>query len=179
LPVIYAESPVKGGKDHWGLGSTLQSFFFSPKEPVGGWILGAGPVFSWPTETDRALGSGKWGAGPTAIALRQEHGFTYGALVNHVWSYAGWGDQEVNNTYMQPFVAYTTKKQTTLALNTETSYNWTQSQWTVPLNLMISQLVKIGSEHVQFQIGGRYYAEKPRGGPDWGLRFTVTFLFPK
>jgi hypothetical protein len=179
LPVIYAESPVKGGKDHWGLGGTLQSFFFSPKEPVGGWILGAGPVFSWPTETDSVLGSGKWGAGPTAIALRQEHGFTYGALVNHVWSYAGWGDQDVNSTYMQPFVAYTTKKQTTFALNAETSYNWEQSQWTVPLNLMINQLVKIGSEHVQFQVGGRYYAEKPRGGPDWGLRFTVTFLFPK
>lgn len=27
--------------------------------------------------------------------------------------------------------------------------------------------------------GYRYYAEKPSGGPDWGLRFTVTFLFAK
>ena len=22
-------------------------------------------------------------------------------------------------------------------------------------------------------------AEKPRSGPDWGLRFAITFLFPK
>jgi hypothetical protein len=28
-------------------------------------------------------------------------------------------------------------------------------------------------------LGYRYYVEKPDGGPDWGLRFTITFLFPK
>lgn len=27
--------------------------------------------------------------------------------------------------------------------------------------------------------GGRVYVESPDGGPDWGLRFTVTFLFPR
>ena len=32
---------------------------------------------------------------------------------------------------------------------------------------------------IAFQAGYRYYVEKPSGGPDWGLRFTVTFLFPK
>ena len=49
----------------------------------------------------------------------------------------------------------------------------------MPLNLTVSQLVKISQMPIQFQVGGRYYAEKPDGGPDWGLRFTVTFLFPK
>jgi hypothetical protein len=32
---------------------------------------------------------------------------------------------------------------------------------------------------VQFLIGARYYADRLDGGPDWGLRFTVTFLYPK
>ena len=27
--------------------------------------------------------------------------------------------------------------------------------------------------------GGRYYAEGPSGGPEWGARFVITFLFPK
>ena len=49
----------------------------------------------------------------------------------------------------------------------------------MPLNAFITQLVKIGKLPVNFQLGGRYYAEKPRGGPDWGLRFTVTFVFPE
>ena len=36
-----------------------------------------------------------------------------------------------------------------------------------------------GPQPVQFTLGVRYYAEKPDRGPDWGLRFVVTFLFPK
>jgi hypothetical protein len=179
LPVIYAESPVKGGRDAWGLGDTTQSFFLSPKEPVGGWILGAGPVMYYPTATDSALGAGQWGAGPTVVALRQEHGFTYGILANQIWSYAGWGAQNVNATFLQPFFSYTTKTYTTFAINTESTYDWTASQWTVPVNFMIQQLVKIGKQPVAFQLGYRYYADKPSGGPDWGLRFNVTFLFPK
>jgi hypothetical protein len=179
LPVIYAESPVKGGRDAWGLGDTVQSFFLSPKEPVGGWILGGGPVFLWPTATDSVLGSGKWGAGPTIVVLRQEHGWTYGMLANQIWSYAGWGDQSVNAAFLQPFLSFTTKTYTTFTLNTESTYDWQDKQWTVPLNAMVSQLVKIGNTPVQFQIGARYYADKPSGGPDWGLRFAITFLFPQ
>ena len=38
---------------------------------------------------------------------------------------------------------------------------------------------KVGKMPVAFQVGYRYYAERPHDGPDWGLRFTVTFLFPK
>lgn len=37
LTVIYAESPVAGFGDNYGLGDILQSFFFSSKKPVGGW----------------------------------------------------------------------------------------------------------------------------------------------
>jgi hypothetical protein len=30
-----------------------------------------------------------------------------------------------------------------------------------------------------FQVGYRYYVDGPNGGPDWGLRFAITLLFPK
>ncbi len=179
VPVIDAESPVKGGKDHSGLGDITQSFFLSPKEPVDGWILGGGPVLLYPSATENQLGSGKWGAGPTIVALRQEHGFTYGLLVNHIWSYAGWGDKNVNATFVQPFVSYTTKTYTTFGLNTESTYDWTQDQWTVPVNLTVQQLVKIAGQPIAFQFGYRSYVDAPAGGPNWGLRFAVTFLFPK
>jgi len=186
LPVIYAgatdnspSAPASARESHFGLGDTTQSFFLSPKAPVGGWILGAGPVMYYPTATDSALGAGKWGAGPTVVALRQTHGFTYGILANQIWSYAGWGDQNVNATYLQPFVSFTTKTYTTFAVNTESTYNWQAKEWTVPLNFMVQQLLKIGKQPIAFQFGYRYYADKPSGGPDWGLRFNVTFLFPK
>jgi len=180
LPVIYAESPTGGGSTS-GLGDTTQSFFLSPKQPTsGGWVWGAGPVFYWPTSTDDVLGPGKVGAGPTAVLLKQDHGWTYGVLANHIWSFAGQSDTpDINSTFLQPFLGYTTKTYTTFMLNTESSYDWENEQWTVPLNLMVAQLMKIGKMPVQFQVGGRYYAERPFGGPDWGLRFAVTLLFPK
>jgi hypothetical protein len=180
VPFIHAESPTREGDSAGGIGDITQSFFFSPTAPVGGWILGAGPVFLYPTASDDVLGSEKWGAGPTAVLLRQESGFTYGILANHIWSFAGNDDrQDISNTFLQPFLTFTTKTFTTFGVNTESTYDWKNEQWTVPINLFVSQLVKLGKLPVQFTLGGRYYAERPMGGPDWGLRFVVTFLFPK
>jgi hypothetical protein len=180
VPIIYAESPTVGGGSKSGLGDILQSFFFSPKQPVGGWIVGAGPALLYPSATDDALGSEKFALGPTAVVLQQKGGWTYGALVNQLWSVAGAGGRDdVNATFLQPFVSYTTKTFTTFGLNTESSYDWEHRQWTVPLNASVSQLLKVGKQPIQLALGAKYYAEKPDGGPDWGLRFTVTFLFPK
>jgi hypothetical protein len=64
-------------------------------------------------------------------------------------------------------------------VNTESTYDWNHSDWTVPLNFGVQQLLKIGKQPIAFELGYRYYAERPSGGPDWGLRFTVTLLFPK
>jgi len=163
-----------------GLGDITQSFFFSPKEPTsGGWVWGAGPVFQFPMATDDLLGEEQWGAGPTLVVLKQSHGWTYGALMNHIWSFAGDnGRSDVNRTFLQPFLSYTTKTHTTFQLNAESSYDWERGQWTAPVNLGIQQLVKIGQQPVALQLGGRYYAEGPDTAPEWGLRFTVTLLFP-
>jgi hypothetical protein len=180
VPIIHAESPVEGGDSETGLGDILQSFFLSPEKPLGGWIIGAGPVFLYPTATEDALGSGKWGVGPTAVVLRQDGPWTYGILANHVWSFAGDDDRpDVNSTFLQPFLNYTTKMATTFGLNTESTYDWERDRWTVPINATVAQLVRIGGLPVSFMLGARYYAERPAGGPDWGIRFDVTFLFPK
>jgi hypothetical protein len=180
MPVIDAESPAPGTPSASGLGDITQSFFFSPKEPTaGGWILGAGPVFLWPSATDNQLGSEQWGAGPTALALRQSNGWTYGVLANHLWSYAGADDRsEVNATFLQPFLSFTTKTHTTIGVNSESSYDWNNEQWSVPLNLTVGQLFKVGGMPMQFTVGARYYAEGPDGGPEWGLRAVFTLLFP-
>ena len=181
VPFVDLESPAPGIGGATGMGDIVQSFFFSPTQPTsGGWITAIGPVFLWPTATDSLLGGEQWGAGPTALVLKQSNGWSYGALANHLWSYAGEDSRtDVNVTYLQPFVSYTTKTQTTYGLNAESTYDWNNHQWTVPLNLSVSQLVKIGGQPVSFSLGGRYYAEKADSGPEWGVRFAVTLLFPK
>jgi hypothetical protein len=179
FPVEVTRGPRPLGHVQDGLGDTIQSFFFSPKEPVAGWILAAGPVFLYPSATDPLLGSERWGAGPTGLILKQTGGWTYGILANQIWSFAGDVERRsVNATFVQPFIAYTTKTKTTFSLNTESTYNWNDSQWTVPLNLSVSQLLRIGKLPVSLAVGGRYYAEGPSGAPEWGLRFVITLLFP-
>jgi hypothetical protein len=180
LPIAYQDDISADGMDEFGLGDTTQSFFFSPKK-VGdsGIIWGVGPALLYPTATDHFLGSGKLGAGPTLIVLKQTGKITFGFLANHIWSVAGKDSrQNVSATFIQPFFAYADGPNT-YSLNTETSYDWVSDKWVVPINVVYAHLVHIGKQPVQFGIGARYYVEKPEGGPDWGIRFVVTLLFPK
>lgn len=181
IPLVDQQDiPVKG-EDKSGLGDIVQSFFFSPKQPVGGWILAAGPVGLYPSASDDMLGGEKWGAGPTVLALQQKGPWTYGLLGNHVWSVAGEDDRaDVSISFVQPFISYITKTKTTLGLNTESTYDWESDQWAVPVNATVAQLLKVGPQILQLTLGARYWAESVDNGPeDWGGRAAVTFLFPK
>lgn len=178
LPVQYSERVFA---DHrFGLGDVTQSFFFSPSRPVNGITWGAGPVMVYPTGT-QGLGQRQWGGGPTAVVLRQSGPWIYGGLVNHVWSLGGTpdGHEAINATFLQPFLSYVLPSQTTLYLNTESTYDWSRRQWTVPINAGINQLVEIGGQAMQVGGGLRYFAEGPSGSPDWGFRLNLTLVFPK
>lgn len=181
VPYVSFSALSPGTSGAGGLGDIVQSVFLSPNAPTkGGWLWGAGPVLLYPSATSRSTGTGKWGAGPTFVILKQQCGWTFGLLANHIWSYAGPESRpSVNATFLQPFVAFTTQTFTTIGANTESTYNWTNSQWSVPLNLSLSQLLLVAGRPVSFALGGRYWAETPAGGPDWGLRFTATLLFPR
>lgn len=182
LPVIDqngAFGPGSGSQS--GLGNTTQSFFLSPKAPgPGGIIWGLGPVGYYPTATNRLLGPEKWGMGPTFVALVQPGGWTIGVLANQIWSVGGDNnEQNISSMFLQPFIVYTTKTHTSFALNTESTYDWEASQWTVPINVMVQQVFKIGRQPMALQLGWRYYAESPSGGPEWGIRVNFTLLFPE
>jgi hypothetical protein len=180
LPIISQNDVYGHSGSQTGLGDTTQSFFLSPKEPVwGGLIVGAGPVMYYPTATNDLLGGGKWGMGPTFVVLKQMGGWTVGMLANQIWSVGG--DSNRNNisaAFLQPFVSYTTKTHTTFAVNTESTFDFENSQWTVPLNFMVSQVFKIGSQPMSVQLGARYYADGPSGHANWGMRLNFTLLFP-
>jgi hypothetical protein len=181
VPIIYEHDIVPSKSDDFGLGDIVQSFFFSPKKPgPSGIIWGLGPAMLYPSATDQALGGGKWGVGPTAVLLKQAGKSTFGLLANQIWSVAGKADRaDESAMFLQPFYSYTTASATTFGINTETTYDWKGDHWVVPINLTVAQLTRMGKQPVQIGIGARYYAEKPEGGPDWGARLTLTFLFPK
>ncbi len=182
LPLIDQDDIPLDGMGESGIGDIVQSLFFSPKAPTSkGLIWGAGPVFMIPTASDDALGTEKWGIGPTGVALIQTGPWTYGMLANHIESFAGDDDRaSVSATFIQPFLNYITKTKTTFGINTESTYDWKSEEWSVPVNFTVNQLLKVGGQILQIGVGARYWADSPDNGPeDWGGRVQLTFLFPK
>lgn len=182
LPLVTQDSIAPGLGSQSGFGDVVQSIFFSPKEPTAsGWVWGAGPVLLLPTASDDLLGSDKWGLGPTAVALKQNGHWTYGALANHIWSVAGDNKrQDINSTFLQPFVSYTTKDAVTMSFNTESTYDWESEQWAVPLNISATKVMKMGGQLVSVGGGIRYWAESTDGGPEgFAVRVLFTLLYPK
>ena len=70
VPIVWQSDIFPGSGNQFGLGDTVQSFFFTPKQAKG-IIWGAGPVILLPTGTDQLLSGHKWGVGPTAVVLKQ------------------------------------------------------------------------------------------------------------
>jgi len=103
--------------------------------------------------------------------------------MNQLWSVIISEDRSsLSQMFLQPFAAYTTGTHTTFTLSTESTANWNASssdgKWTVPVIFQISQILKIGRQPISIQIGGTYYADSPRYGPNWGVRFNLTLLYP-
>ena len=179
LPVMH-QSDVMDTTSQTGIGDIVQSFFFSPNRTQP-FIWGAGPVLLIPTATDELLGSEKLGLGPTVVVLKQQGHWTYGALWNHIWSVAGADDRaDVNSTFIQPFLSYTTRTAWTYTLNLESSYDWEAEQWAVPIHVQVAKLLKFGKQPISIGGGLRCWVTSPSGGPQGcGFRLIFTPLFPK
>ena len=166
-----------------GVSDPLVSFFISPAK--GKIIWGVGPAISLPSTNDPTLGSQKWAAGPTIVALKQQSGWTVGILANQIWSFAGPPDRpRVNQMFLQPFVTYTTANLWTIAVNSESTANWeadSPNRWNTPVNFMLSKLSTFGTFPASYQVGWGYFFASPDDafGATWKVRGTVTVLFPK
>jgi hypothetical protein len=113
MPIVYQPLPIPPADPQtgvYGFGDMVPTFFLSPKKP-GKLIWGIGPVFQLPTATSTFLGQGKFGIGPSAVALMQPGHWTLGVLLNNVWSVAGSGSRpSVNQFLFQYFINYNLKK---------------------------------------------------------------------
>jgi hypothetical protein len=181
IPIINQPSPAPGVRSAFGLGDINPSFFFSPAKS-GKLIWGVGPTFTFPTATDSLLGSGKWSAGPAAVALTMQGQWVIGVLANQQWSYAGWGDQDVSALLIQPFINYNLPHGWYLNSVPIMTANWeanSDDRWTVPIGGGVGKVQRIGKLPVNFQLGAYWNVVKPDNGPDWQLRFQVQFMLPK
>jgi hypothetical protein len=191
LPLIYTPGKIagtpdipsgSGGGSAFGLGDINYSLFVSPAK-AGDVIWGLGPSVSLRTATDKKLGSGKWSAGPTAVLLSQPKPWSLGVLIRNIWSYAGDSKRDdVNQFLLQPFVSYNLDDGWYLTSNPVLTANWNAesgNRWTVPVGAGAGKLFSIGKQPINTRIEFYYNAERPKNAPDWAMKFTISFLFPK
>jgi len=178
LPVVSQYNITGAGKSQSGLGDAVVSAFFSPKVSKVTW--GAGPVFLVPTGGDY-FSANKLGVGPTAVALYQAKGMTFGALVNQIWSIAGDEDYgDVSNFFFQPFFTYNWKSGAGIGANFELTQNWKAETTSLWFNPVLSAVTALGKQKVQFAVGPRLNLSAPDGAKSkFGVRTVVVFLFPK
>lgn len=179
IPVITQYDITGEGTSQSGLGDATISAFLSPSKTHNGLTWGVGPAFLVPIATDKYLGTGKFGIGPTAVALKQANGFTYGALINQIWSVAGQSDREaVNQMFIQPFFTYNWKSGAGIGLVGSITQNWETNTNSTIITVPVSGITKIGKQIVQLAVGPQIpISGNPK--PTFGWRAQLTLIFPK
>jgi len=175
-----ASQPGSGDVRVNGVGDVVMTAFFSPAKS-GRFTWGAGPVVLLPTATTNALGSEKFGVGPSAVVLTQPGPWTIGLLFNHIWSTSGADDREdVNSTFLQPFVNYNLGNGLAVGAVFEATANWKADEhWTAPLVFTVSKVARLGKRPVNFVAGAGPTVASPEGGSTWRFRVMAVFLFPR
>ncbi len=180
IPVITQYNVTGAGEKQNGIGDFVLSGFLSPSNSKNGFTWGAGTVFLIPVGSSDYT-TKKFGVGPTAVALKQFHGWTVGGLINQIWSVAGSSTRsDVSQMFVQPFFNYNWKSGAGIGGNFEWTQNWKASTSLVWFNPTISALTSLGKQKTQFVIGPRFNLAAPDGAKaDLGWRAAVVFLFPK
>ncbi len=181
VPLVSQPPLFAGGESAFGVSDILTSFFLSPSKGTP-FTWGVGPAISLPSTTIPTLGTEKWSAGPTVVVLKQTGPWTYGALWNQVWSFSGNADRDdVNQMFLQPFLAYQATHTITLTVQSESTANWEvdEGRWTVPINVLVSKLSSFGTFPASYAVGVGGFVSHPDVGPSWKIRGAIVILLPR
>jgi hypothetical protein len=179
-------------KRETGLGDiVLWNAFSRQYKPPFVW--GFGPTIMLPTATDDQLGTGKWSAGPMALAFSLTDKWIIGGIYQHWWSFAGKDNlkvettlgnvkvdrPEVNLTDFQYVLRYRLTPETSIGCSPNIRYNWESDQLSLPIGLGIDTVVKIGPMPMKIGIEPQYYVEQNDDfGPKWNLRIYLMPVIP-
>ena len=177
LPIVSQFDMGAQPSSQSGLGDAVITGFLSPTGSKITW--GVGPAFVIPTATDGKLGGKKWAAGPSVVALKQAGPWTYGALINHVFSIAGDSKRnDYSSTFFNPFATYNWKGGAGVSMIAEYTHEWKSSTDILILIPSLSAVTKLGKQTTSFAIGPRIHLS-PDNHPAYGLRAAITLVFPK
>ncbi len=179
IPIVTQYNITGENTSQSGLGDATISAFLSPAKTKNGLTWGIGPAFLVPIATNTSLGTGKFGIGPTAVALKQANGFTYGALINQIWSVAGQSERaNVSQLFMQPFFTYNWKSGAGIGAVGSITQDWENKITASSVAIPFTGITKFGKQIIQLGVGPQIPISGPNRG-DFGWRAQLVLIFPK
>jgi hypothetical protein len=190
IPVVDNPSNAPPGvcASAFGCGSTFgvsdiqEQLFFAPKTTGNQLIWGAGPIFQFPSASPGVLGTGKWSAGPAAVALVMPGPWVMGALFTQLWSFTGRAtNPQVNAGLIQPFINYNLKGGWAISTGPSLTANYTapsNQKWSIPVGGGVVKTFKLGDQPMQLGLFYYTYVERPVTSPQTDLRINWALLFP-
>ena len=160
------------------------SAFLSPRNPVNGWTVGAGPIVQIPTASSPTVGSSVWGLGPTAVVVHTSEHIVAGVLANQVWSLGGVnsgpGGRRYSTFLLEPFFNYNFGHGWFVATAPIITANWETrgTKWTLPVGGVAGRIIKLGGKlPIKLEAGAYYNVVTPQFGARWQLISEVAVIF--
>jgi hypothetical protein len=164
----------------------LPALLALPGKYAGNWILGAGPVFLFPTATTDALGSNQYALGPAVVFGYKTKKFTAVLFPNYFWKIGSCNQDDktpdINQgTLLYQFV-YNLPNAWQVGTNPTITYNHqakSKNKWNVPVGLFVGKTIKIGKTPVNIKVGLEYsVVSQDTFGKRTAFRFQITPVIP-
>lgn len=179
VPFIYRPGLAPGEPADHGLGDIQYESFYGP----AGWrrfYWGAGPLVEIPSATDSGLSTRKWSAGLGGTATYASGAWVAGLRANHLWSFAGSGNRDVNRSTIEYFAYYNFSHGWWIGTAPENTADWEQpaeAVWTVPVGGGFGKVLSNGRQAVNLKLEAYHYVEQPATGAEWTASFEIEWLF--
>lgn len=144
-----------------------------------GWILLGGIQGTVPTGMKSELTGGQLRLGPELVVVYINTTGFIGAFPAHQWDVTGWRDESFSTSTLELFGGLFLGNGLNVQTNPVLSYNWEDEQWTVPLNITVKKVIKMGNLPVQVGASIDYFLEANDDfGPDWAFSLSFTPIVP-
>jgi hypothetical protein len=191
IPIIWSEPIPQEFNDFdnkSGIGDIQLPLLLNLPESISGhWLMGAGPVWQFPSATKDDLGDNQWALGPAVVLGYKTKKMTVGVFPNYFWKIGSSGQNDdqsnVNKGSMLYFFNYMLPDAWQIGMNPTISYNHqahpSKNKWSVPVGLYVGKTIKLGKLPVNIKVGGEYSVVSPDVfGKRYSFRFQITPVIP-
>jgi hypothetical protein len=191
IPIVFNQPTPKGFdtyKNRGGLGDIQLPLLLNPPVSLlGNFILGAGPVFEFPSATDSTLGSRQYSVGPAVVFGYHNKFVTAVAFPNYFWGIGSRDDRksgtrDVSKLSLLYALNFNLPDAWQIGMNPTISYNdkaMSGDKWTVPVGLYGGKTIRVGGMPVNIKLGAEYSVVSPDTfGKRAQIRLQVTPVIP-